>query len=62
VRVEGLGKLKNPSDIIGNQTRDLPSCSIVLQPTTLPRAPLCVYIRIYIIIEGMKMLDYEQNR
>jgi hypothetical protein len=24
---------------MGNQTRDLPACSIVPQPTTLPRVP-----------------------
>jgi hypothetical protein len=29
--------IKNP--IIGIQTRDLPACSIVPQPTTLPRTP-----------------------
>jgi hypothetical protein len=33
VRLEGLGQWKNPV------TRDLPACSIVLQPTTLLRAP-----------------------
>jgi len=27
-------------NIIGNQTRDLPTCSAVPQPTALPRAPL----------------------
>jgi hypothetical protein len=26
-------------DLIGTRTRDLPACSIVPQPTTLPRAP-----------------------
>jgi hypothetical protein len=26
------------SELIGNRTRDLPACSIVPQPTTLPRA------------------------
>jgi hypothetical protein len=26
--------------LIGTRTRDLPACSIVPQPTTLPRAPL----------------------
>jgi hypothetical protein len=26
------------NDIIRNRTHDLPACSIVLQPTTLPRA------------------------
>jgi hypothetical protein len=39
VRLEGLGELKNPMAPIGNRTRDLPICSIVPQPTTLPRAP-----------------------
>jgi hypothetical protein len=37
VRVEGLGKLKK-IHLIGTRTRDLPACSIVPQPTTLPRA------------------------
>jgi hypothetical protein len=27
------------NDLMGNQTRDPPACSIVPQPTTLPRAP-----------------------
>jgi hypothetical protein len=40
MRLEGLGKLKNSVDLVGNLTRDLPACSIVPQPTTLPRAPL----------------------
>jgi hypothetical protein len=39
VRLGGLGILKKSNEIIGNQTRDLPACSIVPQPTTLPRAP-----------------------
>jgi hypothetical protein len=30
--------MKNFSDTIGNRTRDLPSCSAVLQPTAPPRA------------------------
>jgi hypothetical protein len=36
VRREGLGKLKK-YDHIGNRTRDLLVCSIVRQPTTVPR-------------------------
>jgi hypothetical protein len=39
VQLEGLVKLKISSDFIGNQIRDLPSCSIVPHPITLPRAP-----------------------
>jgi hypothetical protein len=36
MRPEGLS-LKNSSDSIGNQTRDLPACSAVPQPTVPPR-------------------------
>jgi hypothetical protein len=36
LQLEGLGKLKKSNDI-GTRTRDLPACSIVPQPTTLPR-------------------------
>jgi hypothetical protein len=39
VRLEGLRQLKKFNYLIGNRTRDLPACSIVPQPTTLPRAP-----------------------
>jgi hypothetical protein len=38
VRLEGLGKLKKYISS-GTRTGDLPACSIVPQPTTLPRAP-----------------------
>jgi len=31
--------MKKSNDTIGNQTRDLPTCSAVPQPTALPRAP-----------------------
>jgi hypothetical protein len=31
--------MKNSNDTIGNQNRDLPTCSAVPQPTALPRAP-----------------------
>jgi hypothetical protein len=40
VRLEGLGKLKK-STSSGTRTGDLPACSIVPQPTTLSRAPIC---------------------
>jgi hypothetical protein len=38
VRLERLGKFKK-IHLIGIRSRDLPACSIVPQPTTLPRAP-----------------------
>ena len=31
--------MKNSNYTIGNQSRDLPTCSAVPQPTALPRAP-----------------------
>jgi hypothetical protein len=34
VRLEGLGQLKNPNDLIGNRIRDIRACSIVPQPAT----------------------------
>jgi hypothetical protein len=37
VRLKGLGKLKKVH-LIGTRTRDLLACSIVSQPTMLPRA------------------------
>jgi hypothetical protein len=36
VRLEGLGKLKKSNALIGNPTRNIPACTIVPQPTTLP--------------------------
>jgi hypothetical protein len=39
VRLEELGQLKK-STSSGFETRDLPVCSIVPQPTTLPRAQM----------------------
>jgi hypothetical protein len=38
VQLERLGKLKK-STSSGTRTGDLPACSLVLHPTTLPRAP-----------------------
>jgi hypothetical protein len=38
--------MKNSSDIMGNRTRDVPSCSAVPQPTAPPGAPqhLCIAV------------------
>jgi hypothetical protein len=36
MRLEALAQLKNPNDLFGNRTINLPACSIVPQPTTLP--------------------------
>jgi hypothetical protein len=39
MRLEGLGKVKKFSGLIGTQTRDLLAFSIAPQHSTLPRAP-----------------------
>jgi hypothetical protein len=39
MRLEGLSQLKK-IHLIGTRSRDLPACSIVPQPTRLPRAPI----------------------
>jgi hypothetical protein len=44
VRLEGLGKLKKSNDLIGNRSRDIPACSIVPQPSTLPRDPIISHV------------------
>jgi hypothetical protein len=36
---ERIRSIEKSNDLIGIRTRDLPACSIVPQPTTLPRAP-----------------------
>jgi hypothetical protein len=38
LRLEGLAKLKNFNDFIGTQIRDLPTCSMESEPSTLPRS------------------------
>ena len=35
--------MKHCNDNIGNRTRDLPTCSAVLQPTAPPRSPVILY-------------------
>jgi hypothetical protein len=45
LRLERLGQFEKSNELIGNRTRYLPACSIVPQPTTLPRAPLNNYVR-----------------
>jgi hypothetical protein len=39
MRLEGLAQTEKSNDLIWNGTRDLPACSIVPQPITIPRAP-----------------------
>jgi hypothetical protein len=35
-----IRSIEKSNDLIGNQTRDLPACSVLPQPTALPRVPL----------------------
>jgi hypothetical protein len=48
MRLEGLGKLKNLSDLIGTETCDLLPCSRVPQPSTLPCAPSLLQYTVYV--------------
>jgi hypothetical protein len=48
--------MKNSNDTIGNQTRDLPACSAVPQPTAPLRAPSAVY-GIWIIADSPCSLE-----
>jgi hypothetical protein len=45
VPLEELGKLKRSNDI-GTETHNLPACSIVSRPTTLPRV-LLIRLAVY---------------
>jgi hypothetical protein len=44
-----LGKLRKSNYLIGIRTRNLPTSSIVPEPTTLP---LLVTVHVYIVIEN----------
>jgi hypothetical protein len=57
VRLEELGKLKK-STSSGIRTGDLPACSTVPQPTTLPRAPAKVNMLWKLLeISSVKLLE-----
>jgi hypothetical protein len=53
MQLEGLGKLKNSSDLMGNGNRDLPACGITPQPKPLLRAPNEVEITGRTVWNGM---------
>jgi len=54
VRPEGLGQWKKSNDTVGNQTRDLPACNAVPQPTAPPRAPQCPVPSAFISVKNYK--------
>jgi hypothetical protein len=41
-----IRSIEKSNDLVGNRTRDLPTCSIVPQPTTPPRAH-CIILYIH---------------
>jgi hypothetical protein len=45
------------SNDIGNRTRNLPACSVVPQPTTLPRAPTIIYCCIFYIWYKLSIIN-----
>jgi hypothetical protein len=65
MRLEGLGKLKKLTSS-GTRTGDLPACSIVPQPITLPRTPRS-YLKVLEILglqpgHNMEIFSMELSR
>jgi hypothetical protein len=54
--------IKNSNDIIGNRTRDFPTCSAVPQPTAPPRVPIPLSGHSYPFMEvkrpGVKLITH----
>jgi hypothetical protein len=61
VRLGGLGRLKKSSALIGNPPRDLPACSIVPEPTTLPRAPLLLGRNVFFIVPVLFFFPWKSH-
>jgi hypothetical protein len=65
MQLDGLGRSKNPMTSSGIEPRDIRACSVVLQPTALPRAASCIYkfslsaISI-IYVEVVRILEWKQ--
>jgi hypothetical protein len=51
-----IRSIEKSNDPIGNKTRDLPACSIVPQPTTLPRAPCSTSRHVEIIATAVSVV------
>jgi hypothetical protein len=60
--LEGLSKLKKSNDLTGNRTHDLLACSIVPQPTMLPRPPIKPMYRTKLRGKYMPVLINISNR
>jgi hypothetical protein len=55
--LEGLGKLKKFSDLILNQTRDLPTCNIVPQLTAGKCEVLALCMQSINVFSAVKLLS-----
>jgi hypothetical protein len=63
VRLEALDHIKTSNDIIVNRTHDLPACSIVPQPTSLPRALLNAVVRwLSVLLRIREVLEQNLGR
>jgi hypothetical protein len=47
---ERIRSIEKSNNLVGNRTRDLAACSIVPQPTTLPRTPVVVVVVVVVVI------------
>jgi hypothetical protein len=57
-----IRSIEKYNDLIGIQTRDLPACSIVPQPTTLPRAPAIITFSFVVVYFAMlSVMDLEHK-
>jgi hypothetical protein len=55
-----IRSIEESNDFIGNRTRDLPACSIMPQPTTLPRALMALWRYYPGICPGSTEENHEQ--
>jgi hypothetical protein len=54
--------MKNSNDTIGNQSRDLPACSAVPQPTAPPRAPIVMKgTEYFVLLQKSVVLAQKHN-
>jgi hypothetical protein len=55
-----IRSIEKSNDLIENRTRDLPACSVVPEPTTLPRAPSKKWSP-YFLMGSEDSLNYAQE-
>jgi hypothetical protein len=57
-----IRSIEKSNDLIGNRTRDLPACSIVPQPTTLPRAGNWSFYDYIVMWQQSELLTVSLNK